>query len=126
VAEPQRIVEIFQAYAEALTRNDATSAAALFAPDAVVRDPVDAPPYEGVEKIREFLASGTGIIQSLTVTGPVRIVADGRRAAAPIRAELNFGDGTKSLDAIDVMTFDESGRITAMDAYYGPTNLNDV
>jgi hypothetical protein len=43
-----------------------------------------------------------------------------------MRVVLNFGDGEKTLDAIDVMTFDDLGRITAMDAYYGPTNINDA
>ncbi len=39
---------------------------------------------------------------------------------------LDFGDGTKTLDSIDVMTFDDDGRVTSMDAYYGPTNINEA
>ena len=124
--DPERIVEIFERYADAVGRNDADAAAALFASDAVVRDPIDAPPYEGVEKIREFLAGAAGIVKSMAVIGPVRVAADGRHAAAPMQARLDFGDGLQTLDAIDVMTFDDEGRITAMDAYYGPPNLNAV
>ena len=124
--ESKQIVDTFHAYADALNRDDAAAAVALFAPDAVVRDPIDAPPYEGVDAIRRFLAGGSGIIRSFTVTGPVCVAGDGRRGAAPLRAVLDFGDGEKTLDAIDVMTFDDSGRITAMDAYYGPTNFTDA
>ena len=60
------------------------------------------------------------------LTGPVRITGDGTQAAAPLQARLDFGDGVKTLDSIDVMTFDEAGRITSMDAYYGPGNLRDA
>jgi steroid Delta-isomerase len=126
VPEPQQIVDAFHAYADALGRDDAGAAAALFAPDAVVRDPIDAPPYEGVDAIHAFLAGGSGIIKSFTVTGPVRVAADGRHGAAAMTVVLDFGDGTKTLDSIDVMTFDDDGRVTAMDAYYGPTNINEA
>jgi steroid delta-isomerase len=126
VPEPDAIERVFHDYAAAMDRNDADAAVALFATDAVVRDPIDAPPYEGAARIREFFAGGAGILKSFRLTGPVRIAADGGQAAAPLQAELDFGDGRKTLDSIDVMTFDESGRITAMDAYYGPTNIRDA
>ncbi len=122
--EAEQIVDVVQRYAAALTANDADAAAALFAADAVVRDPIDAPPYEGVEAIRTFLAGGKGIVKAMTVDGPVRIVADGLRAAAPMQARLDFGDGPKTLDAVDVFTFGDDGLIVSMDAYYGPANFN--
>ena len=123
--EAQQIVNAFHAYADALGHDNAAAAVALFAADAVVRDPIDAPPYEGTEAIRAFLAGGSGIIKSFTVSGPVRVVGDGRSGAAPMRVVLDFGDGPKTLHSIDVMTFDDDGRITSMDAYYGPTNITE-
>jgi steroid delta-isomerase len=124
--DPDRITDVFLAYADAMTRNDFAAAVALFTADAVVRDPIDGPPLEGTGRIRDFFASGAGVLQRLTVTGPVRIAGDGRQAAAPFQARLDFGDGAKTLESIDVMTFDEQGRVTSMDAYYGPTNLRDA
>jgi steroid Delta-isomerase len=126
VPDPAHIVRVFEQYTEALTRGDADAAVALFAPDAVVRDPVDGPVLEGTAKIREFFAGGEGVIQGFEVTGPVRIAADGLHAAAPMRARLDFGDGPKFLDTLDVMTFDDDGRVVSMDAYYGPTNFADA
>jgi steroid delta-isomerase len=124
--DPAHIVRVFEQYTDALARGDADAAVALFAPDAVVRDPVDGPVLEGTAKIREFFAGGEGVLQGFEVTGAVRIAADGLHAAAPMRARLDFGDGPKFLDTLDVMTFDDEGRVVSMDAYYGPTNFTDA
>ncbi|HZP29067.1 MAG TPA: nuclear transport factor 2 family protein [Acidimicrobiia bacterium] len=124
--DPAHIVRVFEEYTGALTRGDAAAAAALFAPDAVVRDPIDGPVLEGTAKIREFFAGGEGILHSLELTGPVRIAGDGVHAAAPMRARLDFGDGPKLLDTLDVMTFDDDGRVVSMDAFYGPSNFTDA
>ncbi len=124
--DPQHIEQVFAKYAEGQTANDADAVMKLFAPDAVVRDPIDGPALDSTEKIREFFASGAGIVKRLSLSGPVRVAADGVNAAAPIRAELDFGDGPKVLDAIDVFTFDDDGLITTMTAYYGPTNFNEA
>jgi steroid delta-isomerase len=124
--DPAHIARVFEQYTEALARGDADAAVAVFAPDAVVRDPVDGPVLEGTAKIREFFAGGEGVLQGFEVTGAVRIAADGLHAAAPMRARLDFGDGPKFLDTLDVMTFDDDGRVLSMDAYYGPTNFTDA
>jgi steroid Delta-isomerase len=125
VPDPEHIVRVFEQYTDALTRNDPDAAVALFAPDAVVRDPVDGPVLEGRAKIREFFAAGEGVLQRLELTGPVRVAGDGLHAAAPMRARIDFGEGPKLLDTLDVMTFDDDGRVVSMDAFYGPTNFTD-
>ena len=30
------------------------------------------------------------------------------------------------MSVVDVLTFDDDGRITSLTAYYGPTNLSDA
>ena len=87
---------------------------------------MDATALKGREQIRDFFSSGAGILQSLVLTGPVRIAGDGVQAAAPSQARVDFGDGPKTLNSIDVMTFDDAGQITSMHAYYGPGTLHDV
>jgi steroid delta-isomerase len=126
VPDPEHIIGVFEQYTDAMSRCDADAAIALFAHDAVVRDPVDGPILEGTAKIREFFAGGQGILHSLELTGPVRIAGDGLHAAAPMQARLDFGDGPKILDTLDVMTFDDEGRVVSMDAFYGPTNFRDA
>ena len=124
--DPEHIVRVFEQYTDALTRADPDAAIALFAADAVVRDPVDGPVLDGTAKIREFFAAGKGVLEYLRLSGPVRIAADGLHAAAPMRARLDFGEGPKELDTLDVMTFDDEGRVLSMDAYYGPANFRDA
>ena len=123
--DPDHIVRVFEQYTDALTRDDPDAAIALFAADAVVRDPVDGPVLEGATKIREFFAAGKGVLEYLRLSGPVRIAADGLHAAAPMQARVDFGDGPKLLDTLDVMTFGDDGLVVSMDAYYGPPNLRD-
>jgi hypothetical protein len=64
-------------------------------------------------------------VKAVRLTGPVRISADCRHAAAPIEAEVDFGEGPQVMAVIDVLTFDDDARITSMAAYYGPSSLRD-
>ena len=126
MTDAAHIQEVFARYAAAMAAHDFEGAAVLFASGAVVRDPVDAAPLEGRAQIQGFFAAGADILRGFVLTGPVRIAGDGTRAAAPLQARLDFGDGVKTLDSIDVMTFDDAGLIASMDAYYGPGNLRDA
>jgi steroid delta-isomerase len=60
VPSAQDIEHCYERYVAAWSRHDVDAVVALFASDAVVHDPVDSPPLEGVDKIREFFAQGVG------------------------------------------------------------------
>jgi len=120
------IQRVYQQYAAAWSRLDIDAVLGLFASDAVVHDPVDGPALEGVEAIREYFARGLGFVRAVRLSGPVRISRDCRHAAACIEVEEDLGDGIKVLEAIDVWSFDDDGRISTMNAYFGPTNLRDA
>ena len=112
-------------YAIRLTAGDAAGVAALFAPDAVVEDPVGSAPKVGNDTI---LALYKGAVErahpSLTVTGPVRAVPGAATAAMPFRSSSFFGGKHVDIDIIDVFTFDAAGLITSMKAYFGPANIS--
>ena len=120
------IERVFEDYAAAWSRHDVDAVAALFAPGAVVHDPVDGPGAEGRDKIREFFADFGAGVRAMRLAGPVHISADCRHAAARIDAEAELGDGTTLVEALDVFTFDDEGRITTMNAYWGPTNFHSA
>jgi len=122
----EHVRNVYEAYTAALSTGDADAAVALFAPDAVVRDPRDGTPLEGADQIRAFFAGAADVLESIVVTGAVRITADGTHAAAAMEAVVSFGDERKIIDTLDVMTFDDQGLITSMDAYNGPTNIRDA
>src|SRR3546814_7680130 len=56
----------------------------------------------------------TGVADSVELrrTGPVRVA--GNEAAWPLQARPTIGGATMCVDIIDVMTFDDAGKITPM------------
>jgi hypothetical protein len=95
----------------------------LFAEDAELRDPFDGQTITGRDAIRSFFEQGVGMIDLLTVAGPIRVTADAASAAAPMRAEVTIEGSKLEMDTIDVFFFDEQGHFSAMHAFYGPTNV---
>jgi len=115
-----------QAYTAAHTAGDIDGIVAVFAADAVVADPVDAPAFVGHDAIREFFTGTHQMADSLEllVTGPIRVVD--RFAAAPLRAVTKIGDAKFAVDIIDVFTFDDEGKISDMKAYWTATDIAPV
>jgi steroid Delta-isomerase len=122
----EHIQSVFERYTAAIGAHDYDTAISFYAPDAVVRDPVDGPPIEGTAAIRAMFAESSDAVRGVRLTGPVRIAGDGLHAAAPIEADVDFGDGAKIMAVIDTMVFDDDGRIVEMAAYWGPASLRDA
>jgi steroid Delta-isomerase len=123
---PERIVATVESYAALLSAEDFAGVAALFATDAVVRDPIVGPERRGREGIRAFFELGAAAVPDATVAldGEIRVCGD--YAAAPLVAEATVDGSLVRLVTLDVMRFDEEGLIAAMDAYWGPHNLTDT
>lgn len=115
-----------EAYAAAHTAGDPDAVAALFAADAVVADPVDRAPMVGRDAVREFFAGTHRAADGfeLRLTGPIRAVGD--FAAVPMQAVTSMGGDTYAVDVIDVFTFDESGLIADMRAYWTAEDIRRV
>ena len=103
--------------------NDRAGYIACFAPDAWIEDPVGSPRHEGSEALGAFYDTTTSLTDSVALrrTGPVR-VANGE-AAFPMEARPVMGDTTYRLPIVDVMTFDDEGRITTMRAFFDPADM---
>jgi steroid delta-isomerase len=116
---------VYEAYLVAMAEHDLDGVMAMFAPEAVLHDPVDAPPRMGIEAIRQFFSEAVGSIHTCKLVSPVHISGDCRHGAASVSTEVALGDEIKVIDATDIMTFDDDGRVTSMTAYWGPTNFYD-
>jgi steroid delta-isomerase len=94
-----------------------------FAPDAWIEDPVGTPRLEGREAIGAFYDQTMTLSDSISLraTGPARIVAG--EAAFAFQARPVIGGSTFQIDIIDVMTFDDDGRITTMRAFWDPAEM---
>ena len=111
------------AYCAAFTAGDQSAYVALFSEDAWIEDPVGTPTHHGHEGIGAFFAQSSGLADSieLRLTGPVRVAAG--ECAFPMQARPSIGGDTYCMDIIDVMTFDDDGRITTMRAFWDPAEM---
>ncbi len=92
----------------------------LFADDAWAEDPVGGARIEGRENLRTFYGGAAPRLR-VELTGPVRVA--GNEAAFPLLAQLTLGDNTAFADVIDVMAFDEGGKLVSMRAYWNPAEM---
>jgi len=123
-ADAATIRTAVERYCAAFTAGDRDAYVGLFAPDAWVEDPVGTPRHEGHEGIGTFFDGARGMAEviELRLTGPVRVAAG--ECAFPMQARPRLGDTTFAVDIIDVMTFDDEGRITTMRAFWDPAEMH--
>lgn len=110
-------------YIEVMSRGDRAAYVAQFTPDATIEDPVGSDLRRGHEAIGEFFDLVHGLADRITLvrTGPVRVAAD--HGAFPMQAISDLGERRMVVDIIDVMTFDDDGRITSMRAFWDPAEM---
>lgn len=114
------IAKVPLAYIDAYNAKDLDGIIALFAPDAVVVDPVGTPPKTGHDELRAFFAVGIEAGARLTLDGPVR--AGAGHAVFPFHVDLQWDGQVMRIDVIDVFRFNDAGLIAEMTAYFGPEN----
>jgi steroid delta-isomerase len=116
----EAMVRTIARYVEAFDRDDPGMAAALYAENATVEDPVGAPMIRGREAIGEFYRFAMQAGARLKLEGTVR--ATGDYVAFPIVVVFNDA-AEKRIEAIDTFRFNEAGQIVEMRAFWGPANM---
>lgn len=119
---PEQMQAAVHAYVEAFDKQDPAMAAALFADDAVVEDPIGSPPKVGQAAILEFYTQSMATGARLHLTGPIRVAA--AHAAFAMQVRLNWDGKDMAIDVIDTFAFDDAGKVTLMQAYFGPGNMH--
>lgn len=122
-ADAATIRSTVHAYCEAFTKGDRDAYVALFADDAWIEDPVGTPRHQGHDAIGAFFEMSSSMAESIELrqTGPVRVAAG--ECAFPMQARPEIGGSTFCVDIIDVMTFDDTGKITTMRAFWDPAEM---
>lgn len=118
---PEAITAAVHAYVAAFDRSDPAAVRDLFAAGATVEDPVGSLPHKGYEAIHAFYAKSMQTGAKLHLEGPVRIC--GNTAAFAFSVKLAMPEAAMQIDVIDIFEFDDAGKVTAMRAYFGPTNF---
>ena len=119
-----KIAEVMQAYVDRITAGDLEGILDLFTEDAVVEDPVGSEPARGREALRAFYQVAVDSVEKMELEGNVR--ARERWGACAMLAYPKGMDMSFVIETLDVMEFDQDGKITAMTAYFGDTNMRAV
>jgi steroid delta-isomerase len=117
---PEEIRAAIQSYIKFMCESDVDAILDLYAEDATAEDPVGGTIQHGLEALRNFYA-GTAPKLQVEITGPICV--SGSECAVPILAELTMNDSKLYVDVIDVMVFNEAGKITSMRAFWSPTEM---
>ncbi|MFZ2527730.1 MAG: nuclear transport factor 2 family protein [Rhodococcus sp. (in: high G+C Gram-positive bacteria)] len=108
------------AYLAAVASGTADTIAALYTEDATVEDPVGSEPRAGRDAITEFYRA----LESMkTSTELFTLRVAGNEAAFSFRVDSEAAGQTYRIEPIDVMTFDDEGRITSMRAFWSPEDM---
>ncbi|AXI61678.1 steroid delta-isomerase [Pseudomonas kribbensis] len=119
----QQIQTTMARYVELVDAGDIDGILALYNEGATVEDPVGQPPIQGLADIERFYRQGLGASKvSATLTGPVRATLNGC-GAMPFRVDMQWAGQPCSLHVIDVMEFDDAGKIRSMKAYWSEANI---
>ena len=110
----EHMVSMCDKYLAAIETKDADQVMALFSDDPTVEDPVDSERRVGPAAVRDFYSHITGSVR-LQRIGPACVV--GSRGAFLFRLDIERDGRRQSYASVDVMTFDDDGRIASMVAY---------
>jgi steroid Delta-isomerase len=109
------VIETVNRYVELLGSGSADELVTLFSSDATVEDPVGSGVRRGHDAIRELFSRVEKQDRTVELLSAHVI---GNEAAFLARLTVRTGDVTTRIDGIDVMTFDDKGRITSMRAFW--------
>ncbi|WP_028479597.1 nuclear transport factor 2 family protein [Nocardia sp. CNY236] len=116
-----QIRDVVEQYVKLVASGPIEDIVELYAPDAVVEDPVGTPPKQGHAAIREFYEMLTPLDRE-TELRPENIRIAGNAAAFSFTVVTTVGEQRIVVSPIDVMEFDDEGRICRMRAYWGEDN----
>ncbi len=120
-ASPEKIREVIEQYVARVATGTTDDVMELYAEGATVEDPVGTEVRTTRESIREFYSAVEAMEQAGEVLS-ARIA--GSEAAFLFELRTKAGDQTYTLAPIDVMTFDDDGKITSMRAYWSEGDLS--
>ncbi|MGN2640907.1 nuclear transport factor 2 family protein [Nocardia takedensis] len=117
-----QIRDVVEQYVKLVGSGPTQAIVDLYAPDAVVEDPIGTEPRHGHQAIREFY-DVIANLQRHTELRPDTVRIAGKHAAFVFTLVTEFGDQRLSLSPIDVMEFDDDGKITRMRAYWSQDDM---
>jgi len=120
---PRQIRDVVHQYVDLVGSGSADEIVDLYAPDAIVEDPVGTQPKQGHDAIREFYNVLASVDRDASLY-PDSVRVAGKHAAFMFALTTTTGDQKMTLHPIDAMEFDDEGKIVHMRAYWGPDDMH--
>lgn len=114
---PESLRDLVDRYCAAVTNGDMDAIVAMYAPDAVQRDPSSAPPNVGHDAIRTFYENARAAADSLRFEA-VAIHTSGHDVAFDFKVTVSLGGGAMVIDGIEIFTVSDEHLITQVTAYW--------
>lgn len=121
MSDSQHARDALQAYVNAFNRGDAEALIALFAPDAVIEDPVGSPPKQAAG-IPEWFRQGVAMQARLELDAPIR-GSHGRAAAMAFRVHMVQDGQPLTIRSLDTIEVNADGLITRLMGYWGADDV---
>lgn len=116
-----RMKGVLKAYVDGLNAGDAEAVIALFAPEAVIEDPVGSPEKRGAE-IAAWFRGAVKMRARLELATPIR-GSHGMAAAMAFTVTTRFDGQIRRTRSLDTVRFDERGRILRLEGFWGPEDV---
>ncbi len=119
----QAITDTVNRYLELVAGGGADDIVELYADDATVEDPVGGEVHIGRQAIHGFYSAVNNVERRCEL---VTLRVCGNEAAFHFRLTVAAGEHRMVIEPIDVMAFDEHGKIAAMKAYWSPADVTQL
>ena len=120
VDKTQAITDTVNRYIELVAKGSADDLVELYAEDATVEDPVGGEVHIGRQAIHGFYSAVNDVQRECELMS-LRVA--GNEAAFQFRLTVTAGEHRMVIEPIDVMVFDEDGKVEAMKAYWSRADV---
>jgi steroid delta-isomerase len=126
MADQDALRQIITTYMDRFTAEDREGWLDLFAPDAWIEDPVGTPRRNGRDEIGAFWDE-THTVPDKVALVPLGITTIiGNEGIFTMQAQATLGEAVYGIDIIDLMTFDDAGKITTMRAFFDSATMSPL
>jgi len=119
----QAITDTVNRYIELVAKGSADDLVELYADDATVEDPVGGEVHIGRQAIHGFYSAVNDVQRECEL---VSLRVAGNEAAFQFQLTVTAGEHRMVIEPIDVMVFDDRGKIAAMKAYWSAADVTQL
>ncbi|CAM4472862.1 Steroid Delta-isomerase [Mycobacterium basiliense] len=110
-------------YIAMLNDGDVEDLVGFYADDATLEDPVGGEVHIGTQAIRGFYSAIAGLERECEL---VSLRVSGNEAAFQFRLTVTAGTNKMRVEPIEVMVFDDAGKVSAMKAYWSAADVTHL